>query len=85
MTSANWDSSSYLFGFANLGGSCSSDAAVKHLQACIVFVLSSQLMSKVIDIYPYQGVIKAHDTKRVLSTFQLKTEVAPCSKLPTLP
>ena len=32
-------------------------------------------MGDVIDIYPYQGVVKAHDTDVVLSTFALKTEV----------
>ncbi len=32
-------------------------------------------MGDVIDIYPYEGVIKRHDSDEVLATFQLKTEV----------
>merc|ERR1719325_288971 len=32
-------------------------------------------MGDVIDVYPYEGVIKAHGTDTVLSTFKLKTEV----------
>ncbi len=32
-------------------------------------------MGDVIDIYPYEGVVKAHDTDEVLSTFSLKSEV----------
>ncbi len=32
-------------------------------------------MGDVIDIYPYEGVVKAHDTDTILSTFQLKSDV----------
>ena len=32
-------------------------------------------MGDVIDIYPYEGVVKAHGTDEVLSTFSLKSEV----------
>jgi aconitate hydratase 2/2-methylisocitrate dehydratase len=32
-------------------------------------------MGDVIDIYPYEGVIKRHDSDEVLATFQLKTDV----------
>jgi aconitate hydratase 2/2-methylisocitrate dehydratase len=32
-------------------------------------------MGDVIDIYPYEGVVKEHDTEKVLSTFKLKSDV----------
>merc|ERR1719203_1868444 len=32
-------------------------------------------MGDIIDVFPYQGVIKAHGTEKVLSTFKLKSEV----------
>ncbi|MGR8933104.1 MAG: bifunctional aconitate hydratase 2/2-methylisocitrate dehydratase [Gammaproteobacteria bacterium] len=32
-------------------------------------------MGDVIDIYPYQGVVKRHGTEEVVATFQLKTDV----------
>ena len=32
-------------------------------------------MGDVIDIYPYEGVVKAHDSDEVLSTFSLKSDV----------
>merc|ERR1712045_1098226 len=32
-------------------------------------------MGDIIDVYPYEGVIKAHGTDNVLSTFKLKSPV----------
>ena len=37
--------------------------------------VSKLKMGDVIDIYPYEGVIKHHDSDEVLATFQLKTDV----------
>lgn len=37
--------------------------------------VSKLQMGDVIDIYPYEGVIKRHDTDEVLATFALKTDV----------
>ncbi len=37
--------------------------------------VSKLKMGDVIDIYPYEGVIKHHDSNEVLATFQLKTDV----------
>ncbi len=37
--------------------------------------VSQMAMGDVIDIYPYQGVVKRHDTDEVLSEFSLKTDV----------
>jgi len=37
--------------------------------------VSSIEMGDVIDIYPYEGVVKNHDTDEVISTFELKTQV----------
>jgi len=32
-------------------------------------------MGDIIDLFPYEGVVKAHNTEQVLSTFKLKTDV----------
>ena len=32
-------------------------------------------MGDIIDVYPYQGVVKRHDSDEVISTFELKTDV----------
>ncbi len=37
--------------------------------------VSKMAMGDVIDVYPYQGVVKRHDSDEVISTFELKTEV----------
>ena len=37
--------------------------------------VSKMEMGDVIDIYPYEGVVKKHDTDEVISTFELKSEV----------
>jgi aconitate hydratase 2/2-methylisocitrate dehydratase len=37
--------------------------------------VSSMEMGDVIDVYPYEGVVKRHDTDEVISTFSLKTDV----------
>ncbi|MSP27522.1 MAG: bifunctional aconitate hydratase 2/2-methylisocitrate dehydratase [Methylococcales bacterium] len=37
--------------------------------------VSSMAMGDVIDIYPYQGVVKHHDSEEVLCSFELKTDV----------
>ncbi len=37
--------------------------------------VSLMAMGDVIDIYPYQGVVKRHDSDEVISSFELKTEV----------
>ena len=37
--------------------------------------VSKMSMGDVIDLYPYQGVVKRHDSDEVLATFKLKTDV----------
>ena len=37
--------------------------------------VSSMAMGDVIDIYPYQGVVKRHDSDEVICNFELKTDV----------
>ncbi|CCE24691.1 bifunctional aconitate hydratase 2/2-methylisocitrate dehydratase [Methylotuvimicrobium alcaliphilum] len=37
--------------------------------------VSNMNMGDVIDIYPYQGVVKRHDSEKVIAEFSLKTEV----------
>jgi aconitate hydratase 2/2-methylisocitrate dehydratase len=37
--------------------------------------VSSMAMGDVIDIYPYQGVVKRHDSEEVICNFELKTDV----------
>ena len=37
--------------------------------------VSKMEMGDVIDVYPYEGVVKRHDTDEVISEFELKTEV----------
>jgi len=37
--------------------------------------VSKMEMGDVIDVYPYEGVVKRHDSDEVISTFTLKTEV----------
>jgi len=37
--------------------------------------VSGMAMGDVIDIYPYQGVVKRHDSEEVLCSFELKTDV----------
>lgn len=37
--------------------------------------VNNMAMGDIIDIYPYQGVVKVHDSDEVISEFELKTEV----------
>jgi len=37
--------------------------------------VSKMQMGDVIDIYPYQGLVKAHDTDEIIAEFKLKTDV----------
>jgi aconitate hydratase 2/2-methylisocitrate dehydratase len=37
--------------------------------------VSKMAMGDVIDVYPYEGVVKRHDTDEVISTFTIKTDV----------
>jgi len=48
------------------------DAGALPIEADDVTTLN---MGDIIDVFPYEGVIKAHGTDKVLSTFKLKTEV----------